>query len=110
MSNTSSKRTALALGGSLALGLALLVSPAHAGPSDAWITTKAKAALLTTKGVPSTDINVDTTDGKVTLKGTVPTESDRKKAEAAVKDIDGVKHVDNQLKVASHPETQGRRY
>src|SRR5262245_17432509 len=107
MSNNSSKhRIALALGGSVALGLALLVSPAHAGPSDAWITTKAKAALLTTKGVPSTDINVDTTDGKVTLKGTVPTANDRAKAEAAVKDIDGVKHVENQLKV----EAAGHRY
>jgi osmotically-inducible protein OsmY len=47
----------------LTLGLTLGATPAQAGPSDAWITTKAKAALLTTEGVSGTAINVDTADG-----------------------------------------------
>ena len=34
----------------------------HAATSDAWITTKAKMALLTTEGVSGTSVNVDTYD------------------------------------------------
>src|SRR5262245_57754976 len=83
----------------LAFAAATLASTDAAGPQDAWITTKAKAALLTTRGVSSTAINVDTKQGHVTLKGNVPTEDARQKAEAAVKDLDGVKSVDNRLTI-----------
>lgn len=62
--------------------------------SDAWITTKVKAELATTKGVKSTDISVKTVDGVVTLTGVLPTEIAVKKAVAAAKSIQGVKDVD----------------
>ena len=39
--------------------------------ADAWITTKVKTELGTTKGVTATDINVTTNDGVVTLTGNV---------------------------------------
>jgi osmotically-inducible protein OsmY len=78
---------------------AALASTAAAGPSDAWITTKAKAALLATKGVSVTAIDVDTKQGHVTLTGNVPTENAREKAEAVVKDLDGVKSVNNRLSI-----------
>jgi hyperosmotically inducible protein len=72
-----------------------------AAPADAWITTKAKIALVTTKDVSATAVNVDTVDGRVTLHGTVGSEAEKSKAEAAVQKIDGVREVRNMLQVVS---------
>lgn len=66
---------------------------------DAWLTTKAKIALLTTDGVKVTSVNVDTVDGTVTLHGKVRTESEKQKASQAVRQVDGVKDVHNLLQV-----------
>jgi osmotically-inducible protein OsmY len=41
--------------------------------TDAWITSDTKVRLMANTSTPAFDINVDTTDGKVTLFGTVPT-------------------------------------
>ena len=62
--------------------------------TDTWITTKVKAELATTQGVPSTDISVETTKGVVTLTGVLPDSAAVKKAEAAAKSVKGVKKVD----------------
>ena len=62
--------------------------------SDAWITTKVKSELATTKGVKSMDIDVKTVDGVVTLTGVLPTHNAVDKAVAAAKSIKGVKGVD----------------
>lgn len=62
--------------------------------SDTWITTKVKTALMTTKGIPSTDISVTTVNGVVTLTGVVDTKMQVKKAIAVAKSIDGVHKVD----------------
>jgi len=72
---------------------------ARAASSDAWITTKAKMALLTTEGVSTTAVNVDTTDGRITLHGKVQSNDEKAKAENAVKGIDGVREVRNLLQV-----------
>jgi hyperosmotically inducible protein len=72
-----------------------------AAPADAWITTKAKIALVATKDVSATAVNVDTVDGRVTLHGTVGSEAEKSKAEAAVQKIDGVREVRNMLQVVS---------
>jgi hyperosmotically inducible protein len=85
-----------------ALVLALSVSaPARAEGwvSDAWITAKAKIALLTTQGLTATDVSVDTLDGHVSLYGKVPAAPDKATAEAAVKKIDGVRSVKNLLQI-----------
>lgn len=66
---------------------------------DAWITTKAKISLLTTEGISSNGIHVDTTDGNVTLHGSVPSAHEKTKAVAAVRDIEGVRQVRNLLQV-----------
>lgn len=66
---------------------------------DAWITTKAKISLLTTEGISSSGIHVDTTDGHVTLHGSVPSESEKMKALGAVRDIEGVREVRDLLQV-----------
>ncbi|HTO55815.1 MAG TPA: BON domain-containing protein [Myxococcota bacterium] len=66
---------------------------------DAWITTKVKMSLLTTENVPSTAINVDTVDGKVTLHGIVSTDSEKTRAEQVARQIEGVRTVNNLLQV-----------
>ena len=66
---------------------------------DAWITTKAKIALLTTRGVSGTAIHVDTTDGRVTLHGSVTTAPDKAKAAKIVRGIEGVREVRDLVQV-----------
>jgi len=90
----SARRTLL--GACVAL---LAAGTAYAATSDAWITTKAKMALLTTEGVSATAVNVDTLNGLVTLHGKIGSDAERQKAEASVRGIDGVKSVRNLLQV-----------
>jgi len=61
---------------------------------DAWITTKVKSELATTKGVKSMDVTVKTVDGVVTLTGVLDTENAVNKAIAVAKSVKGVKDVD----------------
>lgn len=78
----------------------VLSGPAFAADRpDAWITTKAKIALLTTEGVSGMAIHVDTTDGRVTLHGTVATENERKIAAETIRGIDGVRDVRDLVQV-----------
>jgi osmotically-inducible protein OsmY len=83
------------------LASALAATPAGAATSDAWITTKAKMALLTTEGVSATAVNVDTVNGLVTLHGKVSSEAEKQKAEQVARGIDGVTNVRNLLQVVS---------
>lgn len=70
-----------------------------AAQPDAWITSKAKIALLTTEGVSATSVNVDTVDGRVTLHGKVQTEAEKTKAGQALAKIEGATDVRNLLQV-----------
>lgn len=63
--------------------------------SDAWITTKIKTELASTKDLKSMDISVETNNGVVTLTGTVPSEIEMKKAVAATESVKGVNAVDS---------------
>jgi osmotically-inducible protein OsmY len=96
----TTERTWRGPGALLALALAL-ATPAFGAHPDAWITTKAKLALLTTDGVSATDVNVDTIDGKVTLHGKVTSAAEKAAAETSVRKIDGVTGVRNLLQVVS---------
>lgn len=89
-----------AVGGAVVFGLTL-GTPAFADTPDAWVTTKIKLALLTTDGVGSTDVNVDTVDGHVTLHGTVASQQEKAKAEQAARGIEGVTEVRNMLVVVA---------
>ena len=62
--------------------------------ADTWITTKVKSEFGTTKGIKSTDISVSTSDGVVTLNGSVATAQAKAKAERVAKRVKGVKSVD----------------
>jgi hyperosmotically inducible protein len=71
---------------------------------DAWLTTKVKLALLTTKDVPSMAIDVDTVHDVVTLSGKVETEAAKARAGEVAKGVEGVKEVKNILQVV--PESR----
>ena len=62
--------------------------------SDTWITTKVKADLVTEKGIPGTDIKVETNKGVVSLSSmTKVTDAQKDTAVAIAKKIKGVKAV-----------------
>jgi len=63
--------------------------------TDTWITTKVKTELMATKGIPSTEISVTTTNGNVTLSGVVETKAQVQKAIAVAQAIKGVHSVDS---------------
>jgi osmotically-inducible protein OsmY len=67
--------------------------------SDAWITTKAKVAIMADPGISPARVNVDTHNGEVTLFGSVASEDDRMRAGGEVQKLDGVKRVMNELQV-----------
>jgi osmotically-inducible protein OsmY len=67
--------------------------------NDAAITASVKLALAFKPGVAATDINVDTDDGVVTLKGEVGTEAERQLAVEVAEDVDSVTEVVNELTV-----------
>lgn len=67
--------------------------------TDAWITTKVKWFIIGDDLLDGSDINVDTANRVVTLKGTVKTEAGRARAIALAKDTDGVTRVVDQLKI-----------
>lgn len=66
---------------------------------DATITTRVKTALLADPEVSGLKINVDTLNGKVSLKGETKTLALRKKAESIARSVPGVQSVNNQLVV-----------
>ena len=66
---------------------------------DAAITTKVKSALLSAKGVSSTDISVETVDGDVHLSGHAQSEPERKRAAEIAGSVSGVRGVHNDIEV-----------
>ena len=68
--------------------------------SNSTLTGKVKSALAKDIGAGTmTNINVDSDNGVVTLKGKVESADAKKKAEATAKKVEGVKSVKNQLTV-----------
>ncbi len=70
------------------------------GVNDSWLWFKTRAALATTSELRESTINVDVVNDVVTLKGSVASAAEKTKAETVAKEIDGVKSVKNELKVA----------
>jgi hyperosmotically inducible protein len=96
----------MALAGLLIAAIAVLgARPAMAQNSitDSWITMKIHAQFVPEKALDNSDINVDTNQGMVTLRGTVATEGARERAAAIAKATDGVKGVTNQLTIGAPP-------
>jgi osmotically-inducible protein OsmY len=71
---------------------------------DAALTAKVKASLAEEKGVNAMSVNVNTYRGVVQLSGFVENEEAKRRAENAAKDVEGVRTVQNDLRIA--PKTQ----
>ena len=68
--------------------------------NDSWLTAKTKFALWSDARVKVKQIEVETTQGLVTLRGTVDSEEARRASEEIAKGVAGVKDVQNNLEVA----------
>lgn len=101
------KHIAAALIGAATLAITPLVLAADGQPkqsageyaSDAVVTTKVKAALVAEKELSALDISVETIEGVTTLTGDVETSAHKDLAGRVTGGVDGVRQVNNDLKV-----------
>ncbi|MGD9836023.1 MAG: BON domain-containing protein [Piscinibacter sp.] len=70
--------------------------------TDAAITSKINLALAADDRLKASKINVDTTDGRVTLTGQAPDSDSRERATVLAQAVEGVLAVKNQLEVAKN--------
>jgi hyperosmotically inducible periplasmic protein len=93
----------------LVVGAALMAVPATAVDvskekglvNDSWLTAKAKIALAADSRVKGRQIEVETTEGQVVLRGKVDSDEARRAAEGITAGLDGVKTVKNELQVVA---------
>lgn len=76
------------------------VSRAADAIDDAWITMKIQSKFFLDPDIKASAIDVRSDGGVVTLQGSVPTAAQQKSAEQIALETDGVRRVNNQLKVA----------
>jgi len=67
---------------------------------DAGITSAVNAKLAQDKSLSAVQINVDTVNGRVSLRGTAPDVVSRERAQILAAAVEGVVSVDNQLVVS----------
>lgn len=67
---------------------------------DAWINAQVKTALMQHRQTPGLHIDVDTTNGVVTLKGKLTDPEVAKKAVEVASQVEGVKAVNNEFQIA----------
>lgn len=78
-----------------------LMDKAKLAVSDATITTSVKAELARDPGLKARDIDVDTSAGTVSLRGTAPSSEARERATSLATGVSGVVTVKNELTVAA---------
>jgi osmotically-inducible protein OsmY len=71
--------------------------------TDSWITSKIQSRYFVDDDVKGRNINVDTQNGVVTLRGTVNSYSERLQAAAIARNTDGVKEVHDELMIEARP-------
>jgi hyperosmotically inducible protein len=71
------------------------------GLNDGWLWVKTRFDLAAADDLRDSTINVDVSDGVVTLTGTVANAALKAKAETVAKSVEGVKSVKNLLKVSA---------
>lgn len=69
------------------------------GTEDAWIHFKTRAALLATDDLRESTINVDVNNNVVTLRGTVATQAQSRRATEVARGIERVTNVTNSLEI-----------
>ena len=75
------------------------VERAGGAAGDAWITSKIQSRYFVDYDVKGRNIDVDTSNGVVTLKGTVNSHSEHDEAVAIARNTDGVREVRDQLQM-----------
>ena len=87
----------------LTLGSASIAHAESTGQyiDDATVTTKVKSALISDNQLKASQISVVTNQGTVSLTGIVPTKAQAAEALRVTTEVDGVKTVKDQMKVAS---------
>ena len=95
--------TALVIGGALITGSADALGKADEKTpiNDTYLTAKTKIALFADSRVKGSEINVETTQGAMMLRGKVDSDAAKQAAEGIAKGIDGVKTVKNDLQVVA---------
>lgn len=102
-------RTVLTYCATLVIGGAFLAGSANAlgkadektPRNDAWLTAKTKIALFADARVKGSEINVESAQGAVVIRGKVDSDAAKQAAEGIAKGIDGVKTVKNDLQVVA---------
>jgi hyperosmotically inducible periplasmic protein len=69
--------------------------------TDGWITSRVNARFVNEDTLKGSDINVDTNDHIVTLRGTVVTSAGRARAGVVARQTEGVRRVVNNLTVGA---------
>ena len=69
--------------------------------TDGWLTSRVNARFVNEDTLKDSDINVDTNDHIVTLKGTVMTSAGRARAAVVARQTEGVRRVINNLTIGS---------
>lgn len=72
---------------------------ASATMGDAAITAKVKSSIIAEPNIEAMNINVDTANGVVTLRGTVHSSAESDRVEDIARKTEGVKSVDNKLDI-----------
>jgi hyperosmotically inducible periplasmic protein len=100
--------TALVIGGALITGSAHALSKTgdKTPITDTWLTAKTKIALFSDARVKGSEINVETSQGLVMIRGKVDSDEAKQAAEEITKGIDGVKSVKNELQVVAPAERE----
>jgi hyperosmotically inducible protein len=75
---------------------------------DSWITLKVHSQFVPEDALKDSDIDVDTANGVVTLTGTVASAAGRARAVAIAKATDGVKSVNDRLRIAPESMADAR--
>lgn len=102
-------RYLMTVGAALVLGAAFIAGPASAAGTtgektpinDSWLTSKTKIALFADARVKGRQIDVETTQGQVMLRGKVDSTEAKQAAADITKLLDGVKTVKNDLEVVA---------
>jgi hyperosmotically inducible periplasmic protein len=97
----------------LVVGAALIAVPATAVDiskektlvRDSWLTAKTKIALAADSRVKGRQIEVETTEGRVMLRGKVDSDVAKRAAEGITAGLDGVRTVKNELQIVA-PSTR----
>jgi hyperosmotically inducible protein len=73
--------------------------PIDTQTSDAVITSKVKSKLAADPQTSAVEIDVDTLNGTVTLRGLVDSQEEARDAERLARDTEGVRDVENELEI-----------